>query len=241
MLNDKIATSGRWIVGGEKIDYSLIGDNMMIWENKIKIHFEDGFMAVVEKPAGIPTSGNTLRNLRNALPYNLKLSTEEDGLPQPEPVHRLDAATSGLVIVAKTWHTLRYLGVKLKNKGIQKKYFALVSGNTENIQKITSPIDGKSAITLVDKIITHTSSLYGNFSLLTAIPYTGRTHQIRIHLSSINCPILGDKMCNQSDTKLVRGLMLHAYLLEFYHPVTLEKIRIESSLPKRITKKLRKY
>lgn len=237
-VDGNIAGTGRWIIGGEKIVFAIKDIPIPVWEKQLTIHYEDEYLAVVEKSAGIPTSGNQFHNLRNALPFNLQPSVIDDALIQPEPVHRLDAATSGLVIVAKTWNARRLLEKKLKYKGIQKEYLAFVQGEINAHTIIHIPIEVKSATTLIKRQSTFLSPTYGKISLISAFPLTGRTHQIRIHLASFDCPILGDKIHNQQNSKMVRGLMLHAHRLEFYHPIIKEKISVTSPMPRRIRKRM---
>lgn len=238
-VDGEIATTGSWISGGEELIYKSDSSAVVIWQQGIKVHYEDEYLAIVEKPAGIPTSGYQFKNLRNALPYNLGPGESEDTLLQPEPVHRLDTATSGLVLIAKTWEARRMLEKKLQCRGIVKKYYTLVHGKTPKHGWIDLPINSKSAITQYSRISTHVSLTYGPISLLTVNIHTGRTHQIRIHLSEKGFPILGDKLYNNLNSKFARGFMLHAASLSFYHPINGRKLVIQTPLPKRMDKRIR--
>jgi RluA family pseudouridine synthase len=237
-VDGKIALSGTWITGGESITCGIDSSKIMVWEKKIRVYYEDDHLAIVEKPAGIPTSGNQFKNLRNALPFNLIRSQEKDSLVQPEPIHRLDTATSGLVVIAKTWQARRILEKKLQYRGITKKYFALVHGQAPSHGWVDNPLNNKSALTQFETISILQSALYGTCSLLSVTLHTGRTHQIRIHLAEIGFPILGDKLYNNLNSKLARGLILHAFYLSFYHPINGEKLFIQTPLPKRIYKRI---
>jgi tRNA pseudouridine65 synthase/23S rRNA pseudouridine1911/1915/1917 synthase len=240
-IGAEIASTGTWILGGEEIIYHIDHSKVMIWNEKIFIHFEDDNLAIVEKPAGIPTSGNQFCNLRNALPFNLKPSPLEDRMLQPEPIHRLDAGTSGLVIVAKTWQSRRLLGNKMKYKGIFKEYLALVDGEITMPQLINLTIDHKPAFTMVEKKAAYLSPTYGLLTLVSAFPYTGRTHQIRIHLASKAHPILGDKLYNLQKSGKARGLFLHAHRVAFYHPISNNRIEVVSPIPKKFQKRFSKW
>jgi 23S rRNA pseudouridine1911/1915/1917 synthase len=162
-------------------------------------------------------------------------------MPQPEPIHRLDAGTSGLVIVAKTWLSRRLLGNKIKYKGIFKEYRALVDGEITKSQLINLTIDHKQALTMIEKKSTYDSPTYGLLTLVSALPYTGRTHQIRIHLSSIGNPILGDKLYNSHKSGKASGLFLHAHRVAFYHPISNNRIEVVSPVPKKFQKRLLKW
>ena len=107
------------------------------------IIYEDNHLAVVNKPAGIDVSGNKFYTLRNALGFRLKKSPLQDALAWPQPVHRLDYATSGLLLVAKTAAALKKMGKQFENKKVGKRYRAIVSGSITKSGKIVSPIKGK--------------------------------------------------------------------------------------------------
>jgi len=180
LLNGENVPGGTWIEPGQKIE--LI-DN----ENKppkpydlnLEIIFEDESFAIIIKPAGISVSGNKYRTIQNALLANLKASSEPDSLKWPRPVHRLDFATSGLLIIAKTSTALVSLGKQFEERRIKKSYKAIVIGKVNNEGVITKRINDKEAITSF-KLLTHVRSLYTEWlSLVKIFPETGRTHQIR--------------------------------------------------------------
>ncbi|HSQ47869.1 MAG TPA: RluA family pseudouridine synthase, partial [Lutibacter sp.] len=163
-----------------------------IFELPLEILFEDPHMAAIHKPAGFSVSGNAYKTIFNALPYNLEKSTEPDALPWPTPVHRLDNQTSGILLIAKTKTAQIALGNQFENHTIQKKYCAVVIGEVLKNGKINSPIEDKTAETDFEVVTVVKSLRFEDLSLLNVFPKTGRTHQIRIHLASIDHPIFGD-------------------------------------------------
>jgi 23S rRNA pseudouridine1911/1915/1917 synthase len=191
----------------------------------IEIHFEDEHCAVVYKPAGLHVSGNYSRTLRRALIHNITPSTEQTRLPQPEPVHRLDRRTSGLVLAAKTSIAAHRLGEAFAERRIQKTYRALVLGRAEDGASHW-PINGKEASTKW-KVIDVGRSLHTEYNtILEVMPHTGRTHQIRRHLHHAGFPILGDDLYHNGLIRTDKGLFLSAIGLQFSHPITNESINI---------------
>ena len=123
LLNGKIALSGEWLLEGDKIEVKPQDMGaFIIFSIKLEVLFEDEFMAVINKPAGFPVSGNYYKTIQNALPYNLTISREEDALMLPRPVHRLDKLTSGLLLIAKTRNVQINLGRQFEAKQISKSY-----------------------------------------------------------------------------------------------------------------------
>jgi RluA family pseudouridine synthase len=233
MVNDKIAVTAQWVNLGDKIQ--LIESQSappQDFEIDLDVPFEDDFLAVVVKPAGIPVSGNLFKTLYNALGENLQRSTQQDRLRWPLPIHRLDTATSGLVIVAKT-HSVRVeLGDMLKNKTIQKRYRAILQGTIKENGSIDSPIGEKNAVSKFEVVENITTLKDTSLSLVNFYPITGRTHQLRIHASSIGHPIVGDKLYKENTAmKTDKGLFLCAVEVQFIHPVTKILLKVEIDQP----------
>jgi 23S rRNA pseudouridine1911/1915/1917 synthase len=193
-------------------------------------------LAVIHKPAGILVSGNSFKTIANALVQNIQSSNLPDGT-KPQPVHRLDYATTGALLVGKTNSSIRALNKMFEDKKVQKTYYAATIGEMQKQGKITSEIDGKksqSDFKLLESVV---SERFGKLNLVELNPKTGRRHQLRIHMSSINNPILGDKEYGLEDLILKgKGLYLHAYSLNLLHPFTNEEVCIKDELPKRFKK-----
>ncbi len=222
----------------------------------LNIMFEDDHLLVLDKPAGMvvhPGAGHFSGTLVNALLYHCPNLPGIGGVLRPGIVHRLDKGTSGILVVAKDEITHRGLAEQFKVHTVERKYIGLVYGLISpegNIATLIGrhPIDrkkmsvqprqGREARTFW-KVIKY----FRHFSLVEFTLATGRTHQIRVHFSSLGHPILGDplyggrKGWNLLDPDLKKGLSslkrqaLHAYYLGFTHPVTEEKLVFTSPLP----------
>lgn len=233
LVNDNLAITAQWVNLGDKIQ--LIESQSappQDFEIDLDVPYQDDFLAIVVKPAGIPVSGNLFKTLYNALGDNLQSSTQQDRLRWPLPIHRLDTATSGLVIVAKT-HSVRVeLGDMLKNKKIQKRYRAILQGTIKENGTIDSPIGEKNAVSKFEVVENITTLKDTSLTLVNFYPVTGRTHQLRIHASSIGHPIVGDKIYkNDTSMKTDKGLFLCAVEVQFIHPVTKELLKVEINQP----------
>ncbi len=231
ILIDKLtAGTGDWIKEGQTI--CLLKPKTPTAKSfnlKLEIIFEDEFLAVINKPAGIPTSGNYYRTVENALPNNLLPSPQIDALPRPRPVHRLDNPTCGLLIVAKTRGAQTKLSRDLELKKIRKTYLALVEGLFPDNLLYINILDGKRAETSIE-LLEHLEISGKDVSLVYAFPATGRTHQIRRHLAINNFPIIGDLKYGKPEPSL-NGMYLAATSLQFNHPVTGEPVALEIDHP----------
>ena len=205
-----------------------------VYEFDLEVVFEDDHIAVINKPAGITVSGNTFKTVFNALPHNLKLSTQPDSLTSPTPVHRLDNQTSGLLLIAKTKTAQIELGKEFANNTIQKKYCTIAIGKVHINRTIETPVDNKDAETSFEIIRVVKSIKYADLSCLKVYPKTGRTHQIRIHLASIGHPILGDKLYGDKATlHKGKGLFLCAAEIKFLHPKTFIPMVVKIDVPQK--------
>ncbi|PIY08887.1 MAG: RNA pseudouridine synthase [Flexibacter sp. CG_4_10_14_3_um_filter_32_15] len=239
-VNNKPATTATFINGGETIILSIPTEEKKPKREFIfplKVLFEDEYLAVVHKPAGILVSGNAFQTIVNALPQNLKESNLEDSTI-PQPVHRLDYGTTGVLLVGKTASSIRALNKLFEDKEIQKTYYAITIGKMKELEGvINSEIDGKESQSNYEVIESVVSKRFEFLNLVKLEPQTGRRHQLRIHLSSIGNPILGDKEYGIENLILNgKGIYLHAYSLEFVHPFTNEISLIEDLLPKKFLK-----
>ena len=212
----------------------------------LEILYEDNDIIVVNKPKGMvvhPANGNPDGTLVNAIMSICKDSLSGiGGEIRPGIVHRLDKNTSGAIIIAKNDKAHINLSEQLKNHEIKKTYIALVRGVVkENNATINMPI-GRSKKDRkkmdVDKngkeAITHFKVLkrYKDCTLLEINIETGRTHQIRVHLSHIGYPIIGDEVYSNGKNKWnIEGQCLHAKSLDFKHPITGKNMHIEAPIP----------
>ncbi len=237
-IDGLLATTSKFISGGEKIELYQSEKSSTFERLKldIEILFEDDYSAIIYKPAGILVSGNKFVTIANGLTQNLKKSTLSDAV-KPQPIHRLDYPTSGLLLIGKTSAAITELGKLFEDKEIQKTYFAITIGkmNPEGIMNL--PVDDKNAQTKFEVLKSVVSERFEYLNLVKLLPKTGRKHQLRKHLLAIGNPILGDKEYFLEDKILNgKGLFLHAASLEFTHPFTKEKMTISKELPKKFTK-----
>lgn len=230
--NGKEASTGAYIRKGDTIqliDRDILPPKEFILP--IDIVYEDEYLVVVNKPSGIVVSGNQYQTLENAMVNQISISNEKDALKWAKPVHRLDSATSGLLLMSKTMSAHRKLGKMFEEKLIEKEYHALVMGEPEkNSGKLEIPIDEKKSVSNYKVLKTVNSLRSEKISLLKLIPETGRTHQLRIHCAAMGNPIVGDVLYGEKgNTLLHKGLFLAATKLKLNHPIleNLVEFRIE--------------
>lgn len=212
----------------------------------LDVVYEDDDILVVNKQKGLvvhPGNGNPDGTLVNAIMARCKDSLSGiGGEIRPGIVHRIDKDTSGLLIIAKNDTAHINVSEQIKNHEVKKVYIALVRGNIkENQATINMPIarstkdrtkmavskNGKEAITHI-KVLER----FDGYTLLEVNIETGRTHQIRVHLSQIGYPIVGDFVYSNGKNPFgVEGQMLHSSRLEFVHPTTGKKMSLEAKLP----------
>ena len=225
LLNGKPAETGRYIKKDDVID--LAGPVVSPHKPHVlllDVLYEDDYIAVINKPAGIVVSGNRFRTIENALCDNLYPSTLPDALSWPKPVHRLDSQTQGLLLIAKTAQVHMHLGQLFENRQVEKVYRAVVAGTVTGSGTIDFPVEERDAVTEYRGIRTVQSLKNGSVSLVELHPRTGRTHQLRIHMSRIGHPVMGDVLYGEpGKTMRHKGLFLAAVGLSCIHPVT-EKI-----------------
>lgn len=215
----------------------------------LDVVFEDEALIVLNKPAGMvvhPAHGHTAGTLVNALLArypDLLAMTQVDAAAAARPgiVHRLDRDTSGLIIVARTPSALRHLRRQFKARTVEKTYLALVFGRPKapegiidvplgrdphHRQKFAPRPDGKPARTRYRLL-----KDFGEYSLLEIGLETGRTHQIRVHLAWLKCPVVGDAVYGRKKNALgLKRQFLHAWRLRFDHPRTGEAVELEAPL-----------
>lgn len=258
----KLCQDGNVTVNGEKVkqNYKLkSGDkiivnipeaemlNVLAEDIPLDIVYEDEHIIVINKPKGMvvhPAVGNYTGTLVNALMKHCGDSLSDiNGVIRPGIVHRIDKDTSGLLVVAKSNKAHEILSEKLKTHEIKREYIALAEGIIyENNGKIDAPIgrhpvdrkkmsvnlkNGRDAITHFTVLERFPTATYLELKL-----ETGRTHQIRVHLSYIDHPIIGDVVYGRKKQKYkTHGQVLHAIRLKFEHPITGEEMLFETAVP----------
>ncbi|CAM2845110.1 RluA family pseudouridine synthase [Hathewaya histolytica] len=216
----------------------------------INIIYEDEDIIVVDKEPFMvvhPTKSHKEGTLANGVLYHFKVNGEGCIV---RLVSRLDMDTSGLVIIAKNQHSHMNLAKDMENNNIDKIYLAIVHGKlSEKSGKIDLPIGKPSFESIKREVmkegqtsITHYEVLeeYKDASLVKLKLETGRTHQIRVHLSHIGHPIYGDALYGKEENELIQRQALHAYKLKFLHPKNRNQMNLEASIPKDINDLLKK-
>ena len=235
LLNGEQVESGRHVKAGDRIEWlDLPREQRSVYPMLLKVIYEDDDLAIIHKPAGIPVNGNSFRNIDNALPYNLQMPATEQGMVLP--VHRLDQATSGLLVVGKNRKAVIHLANQFAEGKIRKVYHALVDGLCAQTGAMHVRIDGKKSESQYESL-EQIHTIHGNgLSLLRVFPKTGRKHQIRIHLAKSGHPILGDDLYNAAGkTYKGKGLFLAATGLDLVHPRTQEKMHFEIPVPNKFS------
>ena len=256
---DKVLVNGAKVKSGYKIklndniEVEIIereSENIVAEEIPLEIVYEDEDIIIVNKAKGMvvhPANGNYNGTMVNSLMHSHKDNLSSiNGVIRPGIVHRIDKDTSGILVVAKNDNAHKKLSEQFKVHSIKRKYVALVKGIVkEDTQTIDLPI-GRSTrdrkkMAVTDKnsrnAVTHIRVLKrfyaSNVTLVEAELETGRTHQIRVHMTHLHHPLVGDEVYGKKDPKFkVEGQMLHAKYLGFIHPSTNEFIEFDSNLPK---------
>ena len=226
----------------EPIELEIKAENI-----SLDIVYEDNDMLVVNKPQGMvvhPAAGNYTGTLVNALLYHCGDSLSGiNGEKRPGIVHRIDKDTSGLLLVAKNDNAHQKLSSQIKEHSLTRAYKALVHGNIkQDSGRIDAPIgrhpSDRKKMTITDKnsreAVTNFRVLerYGRYTFVECILETGRTHQIRVHMSKNGHPIDGDKTYGVKKEEFnLTGQLLHAYKVGFIHPVSGEYMEFVSELP----------
>ena len=217
----------------------------------LNIIYEDDDLILINKQPGIivhPTKGHPEHTVANAVMYYMQ---QTDQVFKVRFANRIDMDTTGIIIVAKNANAQNDLSDQMRHNAVIKRYIALVEGNITNdhftidlpigrpdqvsIQRKVMEEDGKDAVTEVRVLERFDSEEYGPHTLTEIVLHTGRTHQIRVHLSHIGNVIAGDCLYG-GRTALISRQALHAYHIEFTHPATGEYMTFETDLPEDIQK-----
>ena len=230
-LKDKISIS---------FDYEENNENIVPKKMNLDILYEDDWLLIINKPANVAVHPSML-HYDNSLSNAIRFYFDKIGLKKKiRPVNRLDKNTSGIVIFAKNEYIQECLINQMKNNTLKKEYLALVDGHfNDKSGIINKPIarkeksiiercislDGKESITKYEVL-----KEFNNYSFIKCILLTGRTHQIRVHLASINHSILGDSLYGK-ESKLINRQALHCYTITFIHPINKTNIEIIAPIP----------
>ena len=266
-VNSKVESKNYKLRLGDEIEIEEMEPKVLdvVAENiPLNIIYEDSDIIVINKPSGMvvhPAPGNENGTLVNALLYHCGDTLSGiNGVIRPGIVHRIDKDTSGLLVVAKNDEAHVFLSSLLKDHGIKRTYHAIIIGHlkeqngTVNAPIARHPVDRKKMAVLLGgkEAITHYEVIeeYTGYSYIKLNLETGRTHQIRVHMSYKGHPIIGDTVYGGGKTQfekanmgLLDGQILHAKELSFPHPRTKEIMHFECDLPenfKMLIEKLQK-
>ena len=247
LLNDSKCKASDSIIVGDRISYEIMDEECLVEPENIPLDivYEDDDVIVVNKQNGMvvhPAVGNKTGTLVNALMYHSKNLSSINGEFRPGIVHRIDAYTTGLLMVAKNDYAHEFLQKQLQDKTTTRKYVALVWGVIPNdTGVIDAPImrdksdRKKMAVgsTNSKDAITHFKVLerFKDATLIELKLETGRTHQIRVHLSYIGHPVVNDPVYGRRKLIDDTGQCLHAKTLGFIHPTTKKYMEFDSELP----------
>lgn len=262
-VNETQAKSSYKVRAADRIEIELPEPVIKTFEPEdipLDIVFEDEFLAVINKPAGMvvhPGAGVSAGTLANAVAFHFKLQVENAKFENRVGiVHRLDKDTSGLIVIAKTEEIHEQLSEQFKNREVFKSYVALVHGEiAEKSGQINQPIAREKHNRTKMAIRTHGRAAlslwqirkrYERFTSLNVEIKTGRTHQIRVHLAHINHPVVGDETYNGGRDNNMKDdavrvaikdlgrFFLHAERLSFTHPKTAERLDFYAPLPEEL-------
>ncbi len=257
LLPEKKATPGMKMVPGIRAEVTVPPPEALDLEPEevpFGVVYEDDWLIVIDKPSGVvvhPAPGNRHGTLVHGLLHRFRSFGSFNNVLRPGIVHRLDASTSGLLVVAREQEILENLQNQFRLREVRKLYLALVHGRVKNASgRIEAPIgrspsnrlrmavveDGKHAITDFRRLWVR-----DGYSFLECSIATGRTHQIRVHLSSMGHPIVGDVLYGADKKKAASAgrVFLHSWKLSFLHPKTGNRLFFRSCLPAALTGQLR--
>lgn len=251
---ESILLNGRWeyvntrVKTGDSLEIKLIetesSEKIPPVYAPFSILYEDEDILVIDKPANMPIHPS-LNHYENTLANAVCYYYANQGIPYTfRCVNRLDKNTTGLTIIAKHMLSSAILSQDVAVKSIKREYLAIVAGETDDSGTIDAPIGRKDASTIERQIdyahgehaVTHYRKIdtKNGYTLLSLRLETGRTHQIRVHMSSIGHPLLGDFLYHPASTELPRQA-LHSHKLEFIHPITKEPMEFTAPMPPDMT------
>ena len=227
------------------LDYEEDNSNIIPTEMPLNIIYEDEAYIVVNKPAGIPVHPS-MDHYTDSLSNGIAFYFNQIGLKKKiRPVNRLDKDTSGIVIFAKNEYIQECLVRQMKSKEFIKRYIAVVNGNLDNLEgTINAPIARKEG-SIIERCVSETGDIAithykvlkrkTDFDIVECILETGRTHQIRVHFAYLGHSLLSDTLYGTSSS-LINRQALHAYEVEFSHPLSKKKVKYIATVPEDLNK-----
>ena len=265
-LDGNTAKASHRLRAGQRVTGSIAtpaGDGPIPENIPLEILHDDESIAAINKPPGMvvhPAKGHWSGTLTSALAFHFPNLSSVGGANRPGIVHRLDRDTSGVMLVAKTDTAHKHLAAQFESRSVEKEYVAICRGTLDRDQDIVEQpigihpyqrekmaIRGGHSTSRQATTVVHVAERFRGFSYVRMFPKTGRTHQLRVHLTHMGCPIVADRLYaghakltvgeiqrSQDATILLKRQALHAHQITFDHPESGERLAIVAPVPEDI-------